>query len=115
MFFVLDILTVIIVSVKQCFTIVLPWHTMKTRLTSLYTYYFYHFPKSPKRITLVKRWGCLKIRAPPLLKEVSWEYYRKQRNSKMYRIITKCAVMFYQSCTKGKTKVKHLGVKQRDL
>ena len=104
MFFVLDILTVIIVSVKQCFTIVLPSHTMKTRLTSLYTYYFYHFQKSPKRITLVKRRGYKEIRAPPLYKEVSEEYYQKQENYKMYRNIPKYAEMFYQKRHRGKTR-----------
>lgn len=104
MFFVYKILTVIIVSVKQCFTIVLPRRTMKTRLTYLYTYHFYHFQKSPKRITKVKRRGHLKIRAPPLFMGVSEEYYQKQENSKMYQNIPKYAVMFYQKRHRGKTR-----------
>ena len=75
MFFVFDILTVIIASVLHCFTNVLPRRAMKTRLTSLYTTNFYHPKKSPKRITKVKRRGHQKTRAPPLFQRVSEEYY----------------------------------------
>ena len=55
----------------QCFTIALLRHTMKTRLTILYTTTYVSLANSPKRITLVKRVWSVEIRAPPVLKRVN--------------------------------------------
>ena len=55
----------------QCFTIALLRHTMKTRLTYLYTNNYVKPSNSPKRITKKKRLGCLKTRAPPMNKRVN--------------------------------------------
>ena len=58
-------LTVIIARcLTMCFTIVLPCHAMKARLTYLYKV-FNPIPKKPQADHLVKQLGMPQNRAPP--------------------------------------------------
>lgn len=58
----------IIKRIGQCFTIVLPLSIMTEVETLVFIGIPPVFHRNPKRITLVKRRECLKMRGPPLFK-----------------------------------------------